>query len=146
MMRESRVSRCRPVQLAVALAAMAALQGCLVIGGTVVYRAIKSKKTGNTEIAEVRLDQSADTVYKAELAVLKDRGATIVKADPAEHRIEATQGGNRIVADADPAAAGGSQLVVTAQPLKGSIAPDGVAVDLEKDICESLGVDYKVLP
>jgi hypothetical protein len=119
-----------------------AVHGCVAVAAATMLSHVHTKTTDN---ATVQIAKSADEVYAAEVRVLEQRSdMKIVKKDPADHAVEAVHGKDRIRLDADPLEGGLTRLVVTAQADGHWKGDEKIALDIEKQICDDLGVKYKV--
>jgi hypothetical protein len=125
------------------LLAAVVIHGCVAVAATTM---LSHSHTDRTDAATVQLAKGADDVYAAEVRVLENRSdMKIVKRDPDNHVVEAVRGRDRIRVDADPLEGGMTALVVTAKADGRWKDNEELALDIEKQICDELGVKYAVV-
>ncbi|NOZ23759.1 MAG: hypothetical protein GXP25_22000 [Planctomycetes bacterium] len=124
-----------------ALVGIVAACGCAAV---VVSKVLLSHShTESVDSATVQVAKSADEVYAAEVRVIEGRSdLKIVKRDLSDHMVEAVRGKDRIRVDASPLGSGSTGLVVTASADGKWKGKGDLALDLEKQICDELGVEY----
>ena len=120
------------------------LQGCVVFlssVATVVYM-----RSNNHLTTTVLIKKAPDAVYAAMIQIIERTPdiKTIKKKDK-DYLIEASRGDDKATAKATPYGSGLTQLIVTADAGKGDRSDEDLALNMVRQICEELGVEYKVI-
>ena len=120
------------------------LQGCVVFlssVATVVYM-----RSNNHLTTTVLIKKAPDAVYAAMIQIIERTPdiKTIKKKDK-DYLIEASRGDDKVTAKATFYGSGLTQLIVTADAGKGGLSDEDLALNVVRQICEELGVEYKVI-
>ncbi len=120
------------------------LQGCVVFlssVATVVYM-----RSNNHLTTTVLIKKTPDATYAAMNQIIeKTPDIKIINKEDKKYLIEASRGENKVTAKATPYGSGLTQLIVTADAGKGDLSDEDLALKVVKQICEELGVEYKVI-
>ena len=120
------------------------LQGCVVVlssVATLVYM-----RSNNHLTTAVLIKKAPDAVYTAMNQIIERApDIKIIKKVDKIYLIEASRGENKVTAKATPYGSGLTQLIVTADAGKGDLSDEDLALNVVRQICEELGVKYKVI-
>jgi len=120
------------------------LNGCVVVlssVATLVYM-----RSNNHLTTTVLIKKTPDATYAAMNQIIdKTPNIKIIKKKDKDYLIEASRGENNFTAKATPYGSGLTQLIVTADAGKGDLSDEDLALKVVKQICEELGVKYKVI-
>ena len=120
------------------------LQGCVVFLSslsTVVYM-----RSNNNLTTAVLIKKAPDAVYTAMNQIIERApDIKIIKKVDKIYLIEASRGKNKVTAKATSYGTGLTQLMVMADVGKGDLSNEDLALNVVRQICEELGVKYKVI-
>jgi PBP1b-binding outer membrane lipoprotein LpoB len=120
------------------------LNGCVVVlssVATLVYM-----RSNNHLTTTVLIKKTPDAVYAAMNQIIdKTPNITIINKEDKKYLIEASRGENKVTAKATPYGSGLTQLIVTADAGKGDMTDEDLALKVVRQICDELGVEYKVI-
>ena len=120
------------------------LQGCVVVlssVATLVYM-----RSNNHLTTTVLIKKTPDATYAAMNQIIeRTPDIKIINKEDKKYLIEASRGENKVTAKATPYGSGLTQLIVTADAGKGDLTDEDLALKVVKQICEELGVEYKVI-
>jgi hypothetical protein len=128
---------------AILLTALFALQGCVVFLATVAT--VVNMGSSNHFTTTVLVKKQPADVYEAMLSVVERKNdVEIVSRDADAYMLEATRGEQHLTAKATAFDSGMTQLMVTADAGESDRTSEDLALDSVKQICEELGVKYKL--
>lgn len=120
------------------------LQGCVVFlssVATVIYM-----RSNNHLTTTVLIKKAPDATYAAMNQIIeRTPDIKIINKEDKKYLIEASRGENKVTAKATPYGSGLTQLIVTADAGKGDLTDEDLALNVVKQICDELGVEYKVI-
>ena len=120
------------------------LQGCVVVlssVATLVYM-----RSNNHLTTAVLIKKTPDATYAAMNQIIeRTPDIKIINKEDKKYLIEASRGKNKVTAKAPPYGSGLTQLIVTADAGKGDRSDEDLALNVVRQICEELGVEYKVI-
>ncbi len=127
----------------VLLIALFALQGCVVFLTTVAT--VVKMRSSNHFTTTVLVKRAPADVYAAMLRVVERKSdVEIVSKDVDTYLLEATRGERHVTAKATAFNSGMTQLMITSDAGKSDRADEDLAFDAVRQICEELGVKYKL--
>lgn len=130
--------------VALMVLALMVMQGCVVFLTSVATVVKMRGDKHSTTTVLVKKDPSA--VYTAMKRILERKtDVEVLKIQEEDLLIEVSRGEAHASAKAVDYGSGLTQLIVTADTGKGDRSDEDLALDVVKQICDELGVEYKVL-
>jgi len=120
------------------------LQGCVVVLSSVA--AVVYMRSNNHLTTTVLIKKTPDATYTAMNQIIeRTADIKVINKEDKIYLIEASRGENKVTAKTTPYGSGLTQLIVTADAGKGDLSDEDLALKVVKQICEELGVEYKVI-
>jgi len=120
------------------------LQGCVVVLSSVA--AVVYMRSNNHLTTTVLIKKTPDATYTAMNQIIeRTPDIKIINKEDKKYLIEASRGENKVTAKATPYGSGLTQLIVTADAGKGDLSDEDLALKVVRQVCEELGVEYKII-